>query len=259
MRTLITAGVALLVLAACGGTDQPAAALPAGAGNEPAAPQSGPEAGPASPATPAASVAAAGPAGSATTAGIDGRTAELVNPDNNAMVFLYFDLAGIAPPIDRWIEDDSRVRFAPPIDKAARRDAVRSELEAGMAAVRGAGVVRLSLASANLSDYDPTYGEFTVRALAPSSVIEFDALGQKVSLRFGNGRNAQLWRVPAAEAQAIRDKVAMGYNVELDTLLVIKSVQPGPAGGTIVADVVEYELREIRGGTTLGRVTVPRS
>jgi hypothetical protein len=255
MRTLITAAMALLVLAACGGTEQPAAGPATGAEDGPAATPPSAAAGDAVAAAPAG----AGPPGPAPMSGIEGRTAELVNPDNSAMVFLYHDLAGIAPPIDRWIEEDSRVRFAPPIDKAARREAVRSELEAGMAAVRGAGVIRLSLASANLSDYDPTYGEFTVRALAPSSVIEFGALGQQVTLRFGNGRNAQLWRVPEVEAQAIRDKVAMGYNVELDTLLVIRSVQPGPAGGTIVADVVEYELREIRGGTTIGRVTVPRS
>ena len=91
-------------------------------------------------------------------------------------------------------------------------------------------MIRLSLNSANLSDYDPTYGEFTVRALAPSSVIPFDALGQKVSIRFGNGKFAQIWRVPAAEAQVIRDKLSMGNNVELDVLLAIKSVRAGPGG-----------------------------
>jgi hypothetical protein len=47
--------------------------------------------------------------------------------------------------------------------------------------------------------------------------------------------------------------------VELDVLLAIKSVVPGPASGTITADVVEYELRETRGGTTLARVQMPPS
>jgi hypothetical protein len=36
-------------------------------------------------------------------------------------------------------------------------------------------------------------------------------------------------------------------------------VVPGPAGGTITADVVEYEMRETRGGTTLARVQMPAS
>lgn len=98
-----------------------------------------------------------------------------------------------------------------------------------------------------------------MRALAPSSIVSFDALGQKVALRFGNGKYAQIWRVPAAEAQGIRDKLAMSNNAELDVLLVIRSVVPGPAGGTIIADVVEYELRETRGGTTLARVQIPQA
>ena len=172
------------------------------------------------------------------------------------MVFLYYDLAGLPLPIDQWVEDDSRVKYGPAIDKPAKRVAVKAELEAGAAAVRGTGRIRLSLNSANLSDYDPTYGEFTVRALAPSSVVDFSALGQKVTLKFGNGRTAQTWRVPPAEAQAIRDRLSMGTNVDLDVLMTIKSVVPGPGGGTITADVVEYEMRETRGGTTIARVQV---
>ena len=259
MRRVLTAASILLLVAACGGKDDQA-----GAGGPGPPEDSLPVAAPAPGAAPpgaapaeAAPANAAAPAGPVT--GLDGRTGELVNPDNNAMVFLYYDLTGIAPPIDRWVEEDSRVKYVPALDKPAARVAVRAELEAGVAAVKGAGVIRLSLNSANLSDYDPTYGEFTVRALAPSSVIPFDALGQKVSIRFGNGKYAQIWRVAPAEAQVIRDKLAMGNNVELDVLMAIKSVVPGPAGGTITADVVEYEMRETRGGTTLARVQMPAS
>lgn len=251
MRRFLIAGSLFLLVAACSGKDESSTAGGPGPA-EASLPRSEPAPGPA--ASPATVAASAGPV-----AALDGRTGELVNPDNNAMVFLYYDLTGMAPPIDRWVEDDNRVKFAPALDKPAAREAARAELEAGVAAVKGAGVIRLSLNNANLSDYDPTYGEFTVRALAPSSVIPFDALGQKVSIRFGNGKYAQIWRVAPAEAQGIRDKLAMGNNVELDVLLVIKSVVPGPAGGTITADVVEYEMRETRGGTTLARVQMPAS
>lgn len=251
MRTLLIAAPIVLLVAACSGKDDQT-----GPGGPGPAEASLPVAAPAPGATPAGSAPAdTPPAGPVT--GLGGRTGELVNPDNNAMVFLYYDLTGIAPPIDRWVEDDSRVKYVPALDKPAARTAVRAELEAGVAAVKGAGVIRLSLNSANLSDYDPTYGEFTVRALSPSSVIPFDALGQKVSIRFGNGKYAQIWRVPPAEAQVVRDRLAMYNNVELDVLLAIKSVLPGPAGGTITADVVEYELRETRGGTTIARVQMP--
>lgn len=190
-------------------------------------------------------------------AGMNGRTGELQNPDNNAVVFLYYDLAGIKPVVDQWVEKDNRLVMAKAIDKAALRETIRSEFEAGLASVRGVGLIRITLNNANLSDYDPTYGEFTIRALSPSSEIPFSALGQKVAIRFANGRNAQIWKVPAAEAQAIRDKVGYssgGYpNLELDLLLRIKSVQSGPADGTIMTDILEYEMRDTQGGAIINR------
>jgi len=186
---------------------------------------------------------------------INGRIGELLNPDNNTVIFLYYDLAGLTPPFDRWVEDDSRVKFAQPIDKAGLRTSIHAELESAAAAVRDIGFIRLSM-NANLSDYDPSYGEFTVGALAPSSVVSFDAFKQKVSLRFGNGRTAQIWRVPPDQAQAVRDKVGYFGNVSLDALLRITGVQPGPSGGILTTEVVEYELRENQRGIAVGRVRV---
>ncbi len=180
------------------------------------------------------------------------RTRELVNPDNSTMVFLYFDLAGVTPPLDEWVETDQRVQVAAPLDKPARRATVRAELEAGLAAVHDVGRLRLSLASAQLSDYDPANGEFTVRALGPASELGFNALGQKVVTRFANGETAQLWRVPAAQAQAVRDKT-VGRDVGLDAVLKIVDVQPGPGGGVIVTNVESYALHAAD-GSTLARV-----
>jgi hypothetical protein len=169
------------------------------------------------------------------------------------MVFLYYELAHLPLPIDTWVEEDSRVRFAQPPDKAARRAAVRAELQSAAASVHGVGAIRLTM-NANLSEYDPSYGEFTVRALSPSSVVNFDALGQKVAVSFANGRTAQIWRVAPAEAQGIRDKIGYASNVEMDALLHIANVLPGPGGGTITTEVIEYELRETQRGAALARV-----
>jgi hypothetical protein len=178
---------------------------------------------------------------------------ELVNPDASTVVFLYYQLAHLPLPIDTWVEEDSRVRYAPAPDKAAHREAVRSELNAAAASVQGVGSLRLTM-NANLSDYDPSYGEFTVRALSPSSVVNFNALGQKVAVNFTNGRTAQIWHVPQAESQGVRDKISYNGNVEIDVLLRIANVLPGPGGGTITTDIVEYELRESRRGAVLARV-----
>ncbi len=187
---------------------------------------------------------------------LSGRTGELVNPDDPAMVLLYYDIAGIEPPIDQWVENDPRIASAPGAQKAELRRTIRAELESGARTVRGIGRLRLTM-NANLSAYDPTYGEFSVRALAPSSVIEFRAMNQKVSLKFSNGRTAQIWRVPPADAQTIKDKIDPNRNqVSLDASLVITGVNPSPGGGTITADVLEYEMRGGRDGILIGRVQV---
>jgi hypothetical protein len=230
----------LSTLSGCGGGVSPSQPATADAGAAP------PASAPVGPAAESASLPPAAP-------GLQGRDGELINPDSSTVVLLYYDLAEIAPPIQQWLDDDMRVRMAPASEKPAARDFVRRELEAGIAGVHEVGTIRLSM-HANLSDYDATYEEFTVRALAPSSVVEFKAFGQNVGLKFGNARAAQTWRVPAKEAQAVRDRIGFPSDVSVDALLQIRDVHAAPEGGTITVHVIEYELRENRGGTLLGRV-----
>lgn len=188
--------------------------------------------------------------------GLAGRTEELMQPDHAALVFLYYDLAQIPPPIDAWIERDSRTSIARPADKAAVREQIRAELTAGMRSVQRIGWLRMSFA-AQLSDYDPAYQEFTVRAFAPSSVFELRALGEKVRIKFRNAREAQTWQVTADEAQAIRDRLGY-FSATADALLKIVDVQPGPDGGVILTDVIEYDVRSTHKGQLIGRVKVAR-
>lgn len=220
------------------------------------APQAAPASSASSSSSPAVIAAAA--ASSSAYPTLDGRGGELVNPDDGTMVLLYFDLAGIKAPLDQWVEDDPRVRYAPGPKKAALRTQVRGELDATAASVRNVGVIRLSL-NTQLSDYDPTYGEYTISGLAPSSVVTFKSLQQEVTLRFGNGRSAQVWAVPKEQAQSIDDALGYDRTVTVDAVLHISAVQPAPRGGTIVANVIEYELRQNRGDRLLARVKVPRS
>jgi len=233
------AGLLVVLAAGCGQTDAPtAASLTSSAA--------------VGPGSKAADVPSPDRA-SAPSTSLRGRAGELINPDGSTMLLLYYDLAGIPPPLDQWLDDDMRVRLAPATEKPAARDLVRSELEAGVKGVHDVGTIRLSM-HANLSEYDATYGEFNVRALAPSSVVEFKAFGQKVALKFGNARSAQTWKVPAAQAQGVRDRIGFSSDVSIDALLQIRDVHAAPEGGTITANVIEYELRENRGGTLLGRV-----
>jgi hypothetical protein len=204
-------------------------------------------------AQPAQAAATAAPAAEGSLAA---RTGELSNPDNPTMVYLYYDLAGITPPFDQWVEQDRRVLYAKGVDKAAQRTAVRAAYEGGLAAVRGVGVIHLT-SYANLSQYDPTYGEFTIGALSPGSVYTFKAMDQTVSLKFNNALAAQTWSMPKDKAQTITDKYG-DHQLNLDTTLKIEQVLPDPAGGTIIAHVVSWNLRDPRDGTTIARVQVPR-
>lgn len=195
---------------------------------------------------------AAAPAQAA--AGLAGRTGELTNPSDTQMVFLYYDLTDIPPPIDQWVEQDHRVVSAPGANKAERREQVKAELQAGLAAVKGVDVLHLST-WANLSQYDPTYGEFTLGALSPASQYGFKALNRQVAVKFDNGLDAQTWSVPKTQSQAIVDKIGTD-NLMLDVDLRITKVLPAPDGGTLVTHVVSWNLRNPSKGTTLARTTV---
>ena len=243
------AALALAVLAALAGCgkDAPNDAAPAGqaASGEPAsAPGSAPAAG------------APSQAGSAPASPFAARTGEMSNPENLAMVMLYHDLAGIPAPIARWVEADSRLQFAPGPQKAALREQITAEFEAARDAVKNVGQLRVTLADAQLSDYDPGYGEYTIRAISPSSTIPYKTLGTEVTLKFDNARTAQLWRVPPDEAQRVADTLGYNGRAALDLTLAVTGVVPGTAGGTLTTRIVEYELRAQRGGQTLARTNL---
>lgn len=239
------------ICAACSDSQQAAAPAPQPT-VETAAPASAP------PPPPAATAAVQKPSKAPAAPDLSARTVELQNPDDASMVFLYQDIAGLTPQFDQWVELDNRVRSGDPRDRAALRETVRAELEAAANAVNDVGLIRLSLHSADLSHYDPTYGEFVVGALAPSSVIEYKAFGQKVNLKFANGRTAQIWKVPPEQGQAIDDRLSNYNKAKLDVLVQVRSVVPGPGGGSIMADVIEYELRDARDDSTIGRVNIPQ-
>jgi len=255
MKTIHAWSAAALLLSACGAGDGQGAAAPAAGGGAATQAAAGPAAAPqASGGAPAASPVAAGavPAGN-----FEGRTLELTNPEPSAMVFLYHDLTGLPLPIDQIVEDDYSVKYATGPEKAAKREQMKASLQSGLASVAGVGLIRLT-ANANMSAYDPTYGEFTIGSLSPSTSFPFEAFGETVSLKFANAQQAQIWKVAPAEAQAISDRIRYMGNVNMDVLVKVLRVQPAPKGGTIIAQVISYELRDQQSNAVLGRVTVPQ-
>ncbi len=186
---------------------------------------------------------------------LTGRSREISNPDGFTMVLLYYSLAGGQPPVDKWVEEHLSVGSARPIDKPAARDALRAKIASGLAAMKDVGAIRLSM-NAGLSEFDPFYNEYTVRAFAPSSEIQFHDLGEQVGIKFDNAQKAQRWNLDPAQSQAIRDRIKYPSDVAVEALVKLTGTTPDPVGGTINADVVEYELKSQSSGTTIGRVNV---
>jgi len=259
MKTTCALGAAaLLVVTACSGGDGQGAAAPGATANGTAAQAAAaPGAAAAAPAAGGAPAAAPAPAGAVPAGNFEGRTLELTNPEPSAMVFLYHDLTGVPLAIDQIVASDYSVQYATGPEKAAKREQMKASLESGLAAVAGVGMIRLT-ANASMSAYDPSYGEFTIGSLSPSTSFPFQAFGETVSLKFANAQQAQVWKVAPAEAQAISDKIRYMGNVNMDVLVKVLRVQPAPKGGTIIAQVISYELRDQQSNATLGRVTVPQ-
>lgn len=201
--------------------------------------------------------AAPADAGAAATAGasLAGRTRELSNPDDFAMVLLYYSLSGTPAPIDKWVEADMDVRIAKPIDKEVARQAARRKIEAGLAAAKDVGTLRLTM-DAGLSEFDPTYNEFTIRTLSPSSSATFRSFDEQVSVKFDNGDKAQRWSVDPKDARSINDRVQYGSSATIEMVLKITGSTPTASGGTITTNVLSYEIKSRRDGTTLVRKTV---
>lgn len=183
----------------------------------------------------------------------ESRQGVLSNPTDSNIVYLYHSLAGLAPPIEQWVETDSRVQQAAAPDKAARRQEVKSEYELAARSVSNIGTLNVSLANADLSDYDPTYGEFSVGSLSPGSSLMYQAFNQNIKVSFANGKTAQIWKVAQEEAQIIRDKRNGRSYLPIDIELKIIGVLPDNQGGTIVANIVQYEIRDGITNTVIAR------
>lgn len=194
-------------------------------------------------------------AGKGRESGFAGRTRRVTNPDGLVMVLLYNQLAGLTPPFSEWIEKDIRVSNAPPIEKPEVRKTIAAEFSAAAEAVKDIGAIRITT-NTQLSEYDPTYGEYLISALDPSSMFTFSANGQTVRLKYSNADAAQIWRVPQDQYQAIEDRIRYRGSLSLTIDADIESVQPGVNGGDIVARITGYVLENSFNSGLIARVAV---
>jgi hypothetical protein len=212
----------------------------------------------ATPASPGNETANTGQVRAAKAASARSRT--VINPSAAEIVMLYYSLAGTRPPIERWVEQNYRLTGASAPDKAQIRADMRAELEALAASVGDVGHLRISLRDANLSTYDPAYGEFTIGALSPGSTIPFQEYGQKIGIRLDNAHIAQIWKIDPDRAREVLDKLGTYPRASIEVVLDVIDAVPSPNGGTITARIAEYEIHDARErGVRIVRNTVPES
>lgn len=191
---------------------------------------------------------------------VPARHRTVVNPSAAEIVMLYHSLAGTRPAIERWVEQDHRLIGANAPDKAQIRADMRAELEALTNSVGDIGRLRISLRDAGLSTYDPAYGEFTIGALSPGTVIPFEEYGEKIVVRMDNAHIAQIWKINPDKAREVQDKLGTYPRASIDLVLDVIGAVPSPGGGSITARIAEYEIQDARTrGVRIVRNAVPES
>lgn len=75
-------------------------------------------------------------------------------------------------------------------------------------------------------------------------------------MKFDNGDKAQRWSVDPKDARSINDRVQYGSSATIEMVLKITGSTPTASGGTITTNVLSYEIKSRRDGTTLVRKTV---
>ena len=201
--------------------------------------------------------------GAAKFAAANFRTGELVSPDAEAIASLYYDWAGIEPPIDefaeQYVNDDRSVNDANRVQKLARaQDIYRRRFRSGL----NVGFIKLNL-SAKLSEYDATTGEFYVDAFAPGSSVNYRAYDRFFQLKFENDAEAYRWKVPSYMADRIVQQTEGEHGFRSLTIPVVAQISgvapSGTSGGVIYARILSYSLQARGTGAVVGRVNLAQA
>lgn len=177
---------------------------------------------------------------------------ELEAPDAETVGWIYYDLAGVEPPLERWArkahEDQAR-RYRSGVNEFNAADhlaEVRAEFSKRFEGAKGFDRVRVDI-NGNVSEYDTEYQEFYVDAFSPGSYLSYEALGQTFKIRMTNAADAYVWSVPAEEARKIVKRLGSYRRVKVSAHLKLKNAAPLANGGRIDAEIVSYTIYSSKG------------
>ncbi len=177
---------------------------------------------------------------------------QLVSPDAEDVVFLYYGLSGEDPSLSE-IADLSTA--SKEFGRAEAHAKIEAQLKAKLDAVKGVKFLQVNLNN-SFGQYDEKYKEYDFD-LGTGTSIPFTAYGRNVELVLTNGGLAQSWKLDPPDAAEVLRKNGGGRGVRLVLHLRVLDAPPSAGDSRLRIDVriLDYDILSYR-GDRLGRVVV---
>lgn len=188
---------------------------------------------------------------------------EVTAPDAETIGWIFYDRAGLTPPLDDWARKDverASREYKSPINEFNRDEYVenaKARLAKQFAAAKRVSEIRLEL-SGQLSDYDTEYEEFYIDVFKPGSFLSFKSRDETFTLKLTNAMAAYTWKVPKEQAMKIVQRVGSGWrSVKVSAQFRIVDASPTNGGGTLNMEAVGYTVLS-SSGVPLGTVEIAK-
>ena len=188
---------------------------------------------------------------------VSARTKVVADPSELDVLMVFYDWLGQEPPVSKWAEQEWKVRSSDEFRKAGNQAEVENNLRSMFSSLKDTGTVKVNI-NAQLSEYDPKYGEYYIDAFAPGHSLQFGKYNEQVQIQVLNASDAYAWKLAAADAQRVLERNRMRM-VTIGAELKIRGARrSGDDGGILSVDVVRYSVNAgLNGVGALGSVDVP--
>lgn len=174
-------------------------------------------------------------------------------PTDFQMAVAFYQIVGLEPPFNDWARADPRARQANEFQRAAVATRIQEELLLAARAVTGVGFVELN-AGSNFGEYDMAAQGFRLTELDNDRYYSWNYGGNQYRLTMENGNEAQLWRIPQADAQRlVENSISRRANLKL-RFRITGALPESNGGGTLQGRVVGYEVFD-QNGNKVGEMT----
>jgi len=181
----------------------------------------------------------------------------MVDPTNEVMCLLYYQLAKTPAPLDDYAGKNRAVVDANEFDKPAAVAKEKDRLTALVASLQGVTAVRINVNN-QFGEYDSTLGGFPLN-FSPDQFLYFNCSdGTQARLRFANAQQAQAWVLDPKTAQADLKKNLNGRDVLTTVDIDLTGVDDTAPGDPLmmVGNITSVAVQGAYNHTPLGQYTV---